>query len=107
MEHKISERKVLIFTAVLILVAGLIRVANYPIGFVLFYLAFLPYIVYRLNYYNKIRGKEKSSIDSYRFIILITMVVSMILNFIGLQEVEFFLVFLIMIDFLLVINKKG
>lgn len=106
MERKISERKVLIFTGAFILIAGLIRLVKYPLGFVLFYLAFLPYILYRLNYYKKLRGKDKSQTDGYRLIILITMIASIILNLLGLQDVEFFLVFLLMIDFLLVINKK-
>lgn len=106
MKRKISERKVLIFTALLILVAGLVRVVKYPLGFVLFYLAFLPYIFYRLNYYKNLKGQPKSQIDNYRFIILITIIVSIILNLIGLQDVEFFLLFLLMIDFLLVINKR-
>ncbi|HCT31040.1 MAG TPA: hypothetical protein DIW31_09975 [Bacteroidales bacterium] len=106
MERKISERKVLIFTTALIVIAGLIRVVKYPLGFVLFYLAFLPYVLYRLNYYKNLRGKAKQQIDGYRFVILITIIVSIILNLIGLQDVEFFLLFLLMIDFLLVINKK-
>lgn len=106
MKRKISERKVLIFTAALILIAGLIRVVKYPLGFVLFYLAFLPYILYRLNYYKNLKGQQKSQVDNYRLVILITIIVSIILNLIGLQDVEFFLLFLLMIDFLLVINKK-
>ncbi len=107
MEKKISERKVLIFTAVLIVFTGLIRIFNYPVGFVLFYLAFFPYIFYRFKYYYKLRGKSKEQIDRYRFIILVTIIVTILLNLIGIQDVEFFLLFLIMIDFLLVINKTS
>jgi hypothetical protein len=106
MEKKISERKVLIFTAGLIIFAGLIRVLKYALGNVLFYLAFLPYIFYRSNYYYKLRGKSKTQIDKYRLVILISMIITIILNVMGIQDVEFFLLFLLMIDFLLVINNK-
>ena len=107
MEKKISERKVLIFTTALIIFTGLIRIFNYPLGFVLFYLAFLPYIIYRFKYYYKLRGKSKEQIDSYRLIILVTIIITILLNLIGIQDVEFFLLFLLMIDFLLVINKAN
>lgn len=106
MEKKISERKVLIFTAILIVFTGLVRVFNYPVGFVLFYIAFLPYILYRSNYYYQLKGKTKGQVDKYRFIILITIVITILLNLFGIQDVEFILLFLLMIDFLLVINKQ-
>lgn len=106
MEKKISERKVLIFTAALIVFTGLVRILNYPVGFVLFYLAFLPYIVYRIKYYYRLKGKDKAQIDRYRLIILVTIIITILLNLIGIQDVEFFLIFLLMIDFLLVINKN-
>jgi len=107
MEKKISERKVLIFTTVLIVFTGLVRIFNYPVGFVLFYLAFLPYIIYRTKYYYRLRGKSKMQIDRYRLIILTTIIITILLNLIGIQDVEFFLIFLLMIDFLLVINKNA
>jgi len=107
MEKKISERKVLIFTMALIIFTGLVRIFNYPVGFVLFYLAFLPYIIYRLQYYYKLKGISKIKIDRYRLIILITIIITIVLNLIGVQDVEFFLLFLLMIDFLLVINKSN
>jgi hypothetical protein len=107
METKISERKIIIFTAGIIVVAGLVRMLKYALGIVLFYLAFLPYILYRTNYYFKLKGKQKTQIDRYRLIILVSMIITIILNLIGIQDVEFFLLFLLMIDFLLVINKNS
>jgi hypothetical protein len=106
MDTKISERKVLIYTAILIVFAGLVRILKYSVGFVLFYLAFLPFIIYRINYYFKLKGKPKSQTDKYRLIILVTMIISILLNLVGIQDVDFLLLFLLMIDFLLVINKK-
>jgi len=106
MEKAISERKVILYTAALIVFAGLVKMLNYKIGFVLFYLAFLPFIVYRIRYYQKLQGKPKPQFDKYRLIILFTIIITILLNLIGIQDVDFFLLFLLMIDFLLVINRK-
>jgi len=105
-KRKISERKVIIFTAGLIVFAGLIRLLNYSVGIVLFYLAFLPIIIYRTNYYLKHRSIQNSQSDKYRLIVLISIIITIVLNILGIQDVEFFLLFLLMVDFLLVINNK-
>jgi hypothetical protein len=107
MEKIISERKVIIYTTALIVFAGLVRMLNYSVGFVLFYLAFLPFIIYRISYYYKLQGKPKHQLDKYRLIILVIIIITILLNLIGIQDVEFFLLFLLMIDFLLVINRKS
>ena len=104
--RKISERKVIIFTAGFVVLSGLVRLVSYLVGFVLFYIAFIPYILYRLNYYYSKKDKESLPVDRYRLIVLISMIVTILLNILGIQDVEFFLLFLLMIDFLLVINNK-
>ena len=106
MEKTVSERKILVYTSALIVFAGLVRILKYSVGFFLFYLAFLPFIIYRVSYYFKLKGKPKTQHDSYRLIILVTIIITILLNLIGIQDVEFFLLFLLMIDFLLVIKKK-
>lgn len=106
MAKQISERKIIIFTTLLIVFAGLVRLMRYSVGIVLFYLAFVPYIIYRVSYYRKLKGKEKSQHDRYRFAVLVAIILTILLNLIGIQDVEFFLLFLLMIDFLIVINKK-
>lgn len=107
MEKRISERKVIIFTTCLVIFAGLVRLLSYAIGIILFYLAFLPFILYRINYYYKLQGKSKTQDDKYRLITLVLLIITIVLNLLGIQDVEFFLLFLLMIDFLLVINKKA
>ena len=42
----------------------------------------------------------------YRIIILAIMILSTVMNIAGWQEADFFLLFLLMIDYLLVINKR-
>jgi hypothetical protein len=106
MEKKISERKVIIFTSCLVIFAGLVKLLHYVIGIVLFYLAFVLFIAYRINFYYKLRGKQKSQNEKYRLIILVSMIATILLNILGIQDVEFFLFFLLMIDFLLIINSK-
>ncbi len=106
METKVSERKVIIVTAFFIVLAGLVKLVNYKIGIVFFYLAFVPYLVYRFNYHYKLRGKQKTQVDKYRFMVLAAMLVTILLNVLGIQDVEFFLLFLLMVDFLIVINRK-
>jgi len=106
MEKRISERKVIIYAAILVVIAGLIKLLSYKIGITLFYLAFSAFIVYRLNFYYKLRGNQKSQNDRYRLVVLISMIATIILNILGIQDVEFFLLFLLMVDFLLVINNK-
>jgi hypothetical protein len=106
MEKRISERKVIIFTTSLVVVSGLIKLLSYKIGIVLFYIAFSLFIIYRINFYYKLRGNEKSQNGRYRLVVLSAMIATIILNILGIQDVEFFLLFLLMVDFLLVINNK-
>lgn len=101
-----SERNVIIFTASLILFSGLVRLFSYKVGLILFYISFIPYLIYRIT---KIKKRWKISWDSaekYRFAVLVVMLVTLLLNIAGWQEADFFLLFLLMIDFLLVSNKK-
>ncbi len=103
-KKKISERKVLLYTGGMVLFAGVIKMISYSVGSVLFYLAFAPFLVYRLFFIaNK---RNRSQLDSYRLLILITMIVTLVLNVAGWQEADFFLIFLLMVDYLLVINKR-
>jgi hypothetical protein len=103
---KISERKVILYTAGLVLFAGIIRYFAYSVGSVMFYLAFLPFLLYRfISIFNK-RKNASAPIDSYRVLVLVFMVVTIVLNIAGWQEADFFLLFLLMVDFLLVINGR-
>jgi hypothetical protein len=105
-EKRISERKIILFTAGLLIFAGLIRLIHYPVGIVLFYLSFLPYYIVRINTIRSQQGIEKSSKDKYRILILAAMFVTLAMNILGWQEANFFVIFLLMVDFLLVTNNK-
>lgn len=105
--RRISDRKLIIFTAGLLVFSGLIKLMSYTAGLMLFYLSFLPYIFYRASHYLKSGGRKRDQIETYRMYILIVMVVSIFLNIIGWQSADFFLLFLLMLDLLLVINRPG
>lgn len=103
---KISERKIIIVTASFVLISGVIRLFFYGVGTVLFYLSFLPFIFYRVAYYINKKDQVLEPYEKRRKWVLIAMVLTILLNIIGWQDAEFFILFLLMIDFLIVINKK-
>lgn len=104
---RISERKVIVYTAGLLLFTGVIRYLFYSVGSVLFYLAFAPYVFYRAySYHGRRKSGTTTSIDFVRNIVLAIMLVTIVLNIAGWQEADFFLLFLLMVDYLLVINKR-
>ncbi len=105
--RRISEQKVIVYTAGLLLLTGVIRYMFYSVGSVLFYLAFAPYLIYRVySYYNRKKSGSLTSTDFIRNIVLVIMLVTIVLNIAGWQEADFFLLFLLMVDYLLVINKR-
>lgn len=103
---KISERKIIIYTAALVLFSGLVRLFAYSTGSVFFYLAFAPYLIYRVVSSIKNRGKGEGSINVYRSIVMVLMIITIVLNVASWQDADFFLIFLLMLDFLIVINSK-
>jgi hypothetical protein len=103
---RISERKIIIYTAGLVVITGIIRSFAYSTGTILFYLAFAPYLIYRLLSTIKNRKVDSSPMLLYRGIVMVIIIITIALNAAGWQEADFFLIFLLMVDFLLVINKK-
>jgi hypothetical protein len=105
-EKKFSERKLILFTVGLLIFAGLVRLVNYRVGLVFFYLAFVPFVYHRAMFYLRNR-KNLSNVDKYRRITLIVMLATIVMNIIGLQDIEFFLLFILAIDYLIIVNSKN
>ncbi len=105
-KKKISERKVIEFTAGLVVLTGLVRLVAYVAGTVLFYLAFAPFLVFRLVSTFQQRKNKRSSVYFYRVIVMVVMIITIVLNAVGWQDADFFLMFLLMVDYLLVINRR-
>ena len=105
-ERKISERKVIVFTAGLVVFSGIMRFVSHSLGLVFFYIAFVPFLSYRVITIAKNWKQERTTLENYRNIVFIVMVLSILMNLFGWQEADFFLLFLLMVDYLLVINKR-
>lgn len=103
---KISERKIILYTVGLVVIAGIIKYFAYSTGTVLFYLAFAPFLVYRLISIVKNRSENRTPLQLYRGIVMSIIIITIVLNVAGWQEADFFLFFLLMVDYLLVINQK-
>jgi len=104
--RKISERKLVLFTVLLLIVAGIVRLISFKVGIVLFYLSFLPLLGHRTIYYVTNR-KALKRVDRFRIFIYILMVLTITLNFIGWQNIEFILLFLLAIDYLIITSIKS
>ena len=80
----------------------------YSFGVYLFYLSFLPFLFYRFYtiFFHRAKGFSQQPASLYRIFVLISMVITIVLNIVGWQEADFFLLFLLMVDYLLVINKR-
>lgn len=100
-----KEPRLIFLTVILLIVAGLIRLMSYKVGYVLFYLAFLPYLFCRIRFYIK-KGRTLTKLDVYRRSILILMVFTIVMNFIGFQNIEFLLILLLGVDYLLLSNFR-
>ena len=105
-KKRISERKVILFTAAFLILSGLFRLFAYSFGVFLFYFAFAPYLLFRLVTIIRRRKEESDSTAFYRIIVLFVMIASIVLNIVGWQEADFFLIFLLMVDYLLMVNKR-
>lgn len=104
-KKRISERKIIILTGGLLIFAGLVRLANYSVGIVLFYLSFIPYYVVRIKNIRNSMGTETPPVERYRVLILVAMFITICLNIIGWQEANFLLIFFLMLDYILLTNR--
>ena len=105
-KRQISERKVILITAGLIILSGLIQMVNYSFGSTLYYLVFSGFLAYRLIRIVANRRKKVASFQRYRIVLLVVMLITLVMNIAGWQQADFFLIFLLMVDFLLLTNRK-
>mgnify|MGYP006869363137 CR=1 FL=1 len=98
----------LYLTAGLIAVAGLFHLVNYRAGKVMLLLAFGPYLYVQTRHYYTIkrRGKPILGLERKRFYILIALWISMSFTVIDLYPVKFFMLILIMLDYLMVVQSE-
>lgn len=101
---RISERKVILFTVGLLLLAGIVRLVFFRMGVWLFYLAFVPIVLHRVRFYF-INRNNLQRVDRYRRFTLGFILLTIILNLLGFQDVEFVLLFVLAIDYLIVVQN--
>lgn len=105
-ERKISERKLILLTVGLLIITGIVRLISYRVGVILFYLSFAPFVYHRIVFYFKNKG-NLADVDKYRRITLILMLFTIGMNIIGWQDIEFILLFILAIDYLIIVNSKS
>lgn len=98
--QRISERQYILLTVGLLIVAGLVRLASYRVGYVLFYLALVPFLLHRIRH-HVLHRKKSTKVDAYRRITLYLMLFSLLLNLLGFQRGDFLLLLLLGADYLI------
>ena len=84
----------------LLIVAGVVRLAYYKAGYMLFYLALVPFIAHRIKHYI-VNRKRLNKADGYRKITLFLMLFCLLLNLTKFQRTDFLLLLLLGIDYLI------
>ncbi|QKG80208.1 hypothetical protein [Tenuifilum thalassicum] len=103
-KNKFSERKLILFTLGIIILSGIVRLISYSVGVWMFYLSFSPFIFYRLIYYLRNRGKLSKS-DKYRRYTMMVIMLTIVLKVLGFQDGEFILLFVLGIDYLIIVQN--
>jgi len=104
---RVSERKLILFTVGLLIIAGLVRLGFYRFGKILFYLSFAPLVFHRVRVYVSSKKVELAKVDKQRRFTLAFIIGTITLNLLGFQDVEFVLLLLLAIDYLIVDNNSG
>ncbi|MDR3227736.1 MAG: hypothetical protein LBT56_08720 [Prevotellaceae bacterium] len=106
---KKTETTIIYFTAAAIILSGFLRLLNFKCSGLVFNFSLFPYIVVRGLYYLKIwrkRNKNLTAIDKNRLYVYIGIFITILLSVIDFFSADFFVIFLIMIDFLLLKSEK-
>ena len=102
-----DDKQLIYLTAALIALGGLVRLFRYNISVYILIIGFIPYLLARVVCYWKKRKEAWSVLDKQRFVIFLVMAVTICLNFFSMFKTEFLLLFLLMIDYILVINRHS
>jgi|GEM_PF-1576483 hypothetical protein len=108
MMNKQRSINLIYLTAGLIAIAALFHLVNYRIGRVMLFIAFVPYLFVQTRYFWRLKQKTKlvQGLAKKRYYILIALWISMIFTVIDLYPVKFFMLLLIMLDYLLLVQSE-
>ena len=107
---KQHETHTIYFTAAAIILSGFLRLLDFEYSNWVFNFSLFPYIAVRGLYYVIIWRKkdEKLPVGEYnRLYVYIAVFVTVLLSVFNYFSADFFVIFLIMVDFLLLQNKKS
>ncbi len=102
-----NDKELIYLTAALVVVGGLVRLFSYKLSVYVLNISFIPYLFMRGGYYITRRDRTWTLHEKQRFAVLIAMCVVILLNTFTIFRSEFLLFFLLMIDYILVINKRA
>ena len=102
-----SDKQLIYLTVGLVILGGLIRLFNYKISTYVLNVAFIPYLLIWGAYYVTHRKGKWSRVHKQRFVLLLVLFVLILLNSFTMFKTEFLMVFILLIDYLLVINKRA
>jgi hypothetical protein len=101
-----ADKLLIYWMGIGVLACGAIMMFSTTVGQITLNFLFLLYILVRVAYYRKIWKSPFKSIDKQRLVLLVVLSMCVLLNFLGLQESYFLLIFILMLEYLLVINRE-
>jgi hypothetical protein len=103
------EEPTIYFTAAAIIFAGFLRLISFKYSNYVFTYCLFPYVISRgLYYFILVFKKEKplSANERNRFYIYIAIFVTVLLSVLNFFSADFFVIFLIMVDYLMLRNEE-
>ncbi|MDR0420327.1 MAG: hypothetical protein LBH30_02600 [Prevotellaceae bacterium] len=102
------ETPVIYFTAATIILSGFLRLTNFSYSDYVFNSALMPYIVTRGLYYIIVwRNHSEQTVNKKnRLYVYVAVFITVLLSILEFFSADFFVIFLIMVDFLLLQNEE-
>ncbi|MDR2066139.1 MAG: hypothetical protein LBP85_10595 [Prevotellaceae bacterium] len=106
---KKNDIYIIYFTAAAIILLGFLRLTGFYYSNYVFNFALLPYIITRGLYYLTVWRKSNEKLnadDKNRLYVCIAVFITVLFSALDFFSADFFVMFLIMVDFLLLQNKE-
>ncbi|MDR0754127.1 MAG: hypothetical protein LBF04_01940 [Prevotellaceae bacterium] len=106
---KKTDIYIIYFTAAAIILSGFLRLTGFNYSNYFFNFALLPYVVTRGLYYLTVWRKSNEKLNANaknRLYVYIAVFITVLLSVLDFFSADFFVIFLIMVDFLLLQNKE-
>jgi len=109
-----DDKKLLYITIALVVVGGLVRTFDLGASRWCLLAAFVPYFIMRVRFYCIHHSREWTPVEKQRFVVLMLLLAAIGLNFLTLAfhifprfRAEFLILFLLLTDYLFVINQRA